>query len=118
VTFGLLAMITPVLVRFAFTVPLAVIDELPVIAALKRSDRLSDWRIMGLTRLVLESEALGFLASYFAYWIVGSSGWRGGPGLPFYLAIALAGFAQAPMLIGMAVLLCQAKEDPRILTPR
>jgi len=34
-----------------------------------------------------------------------------------YVAIALAGFAQAPMLIGMAVLLCQAKEDPRILAP-
>jgi len=115
--FLLVALVTPVLVRLAFTVPLAVTEDLPIRAALKRSDRLSDWRILALTRLVIESEVAGFVAAYFAYWIVGIAGWQGGPGLPFYLAIALAGFAQAPMLIGMAVLLCQAKEDPRILTP-
>ena len=117
VTYALLVLVTPVIVRFAFTVPVAVMEDLPVIAALKRADRLSDWRILPLTRLVIESEVAGFVAVYFAYWIVGVSGWRGGPGLPFYLSIALAGFAQAPMLIGMAMLLCQAKEDPRILAP-
>jgi len=117
VTYALLVLVTPVIVRFAFTVPVAVMEDLPVIAALKRADRLSDWRILPLTRLVIESEVAGFVAVYFVYWIVGVSGWRGGPGLPFYLSIALAGFAQAPMLIGMAMLLCQAKEDPRILAP-
>jgi len=59
-------LVTPVVVRFAFTVPLAVMEDLPVRAALKRSDRLSDWRIMALTRLVIESEVAGFLAATFA----------------------------------------------------
>ena len=109
-----MALVSGVIVRWAFAVPLAVLQDLPFGVAMRASDGLSDNRTFPLWSLVMESEITGYIAliapNYILFYLH----------LPqtvftYYAALAAALFlsamTQAPLMIGLGLVLAKNNED-------
>lgn len=107
-------LVSAVIVRWAFAVPLAVLRDLPFGVAMRASDRLTDNRTLPIWSLLIESEISGYLALIVPSWIL------------FYLhapqkqftyyaslaaSILLSAMTQAPLMIGLGLVLSKNRED-------
>lgn len=107
-------LVSAVIVRWAFAVPLAVLRGLPFGMAMRASDRLTDNRTFPLWSLVVESEVSGYIALIAPSWIL------------YYLrapqtqvtyygnlaaAILLSAMTQAPLMIGLGLVLSKTQKD-------
>ena len=107
-TFYALALVSAVIVRWAFTVPVAILKNVSFWSALKFSDRLSDYCSLQLWLLIIESEALGYLAliapSYILFYLHVPE-----TALTYYgreaAALFLYAIAQAPLMIAIGLVL-------------
>ncbi|MBV9435920.1 MAG: hypothetical protein JOZ44_07695 [Acidobacteria bacterium] len=94
--------------RWAFTVPVAILKNVSFWSALKFSDRLSDYCSLQLWLLIIESEALGYLAliapSYILFYLHVPE-----TALTYYgreaAALFLYAIAQAPLMIAIGLVL-------------
>lgn len=110
VAFGTIALVSAVIVRWAFAVPLAVLNNLPFAAAMRWSDQLSNYRMLSLWALVMESEITGYLA------LIAPSYARVYLHLPataftYYsgeaVSILLTALTQAPLMVGIALVIAR-----------
>ena len=109
-TLGAIALISAVLVRWAFAVPVAVLKDLPFSAAMRLSDQLTNHRMLQLWALAMESEVAGYFAliapSYVLFYLHL-------PLTPFNYycgeaaAILLSAVSQTPLMLAIAIVLAR-----------
>ena len=109
-----IALVSAVLVRWTFVVPLMTIDGLSFRRAMTMSDRMTDDHALALWRLVLESEIAGYLIllvpGYVLYYLrvrptVLTGYVREGAGL------VLFALSQAPLMIGVGLLFARRRHS-------
>jgi hypothetical protein len=116
VVFVAIALVSAVIVRWAFAVPLSVLHGLPFGTAMKASDRLTDYRMLAMWHLVMESEIMGYLAlivpSYLLFYMHV-------PRTPFTYysgeaaAILFSAITQAPLMVGIGLVLAKKEREPK-----
>lgn len=109
-----MGLVSAVIVRWAFAVPLAVLDDLPFGMAMRSSDRLTDNRTFPLWSLAMESEITGYLAliapTYILFYLHVQR-----TAFIYYAELAVALFlsamTQAPLMIGVGLVLAKHNKD-------
>jgi len=102
------ALVSSVLVRWIFAVPLVSIHGLSFRKALKISDRITDYRALALWTLILESEVTGYYAWKLPWWAF-SHLHAEATMFSYYAtygtAILLAAMSQAPLMIAVGLVM-------------
>ena len=112
VAFVGIGLVSAVLVRWAFTVPLVTLLGLPFRRALAVSDRVTDHRTVALWVLIVESEVSGYLALNAPSWAL--SHLRVDPTMLSYYgsyaaALILSALTQAPLMVAVGLVLAKCK---------
>jgi len=103
-----IALVSAVLVRWVFAVPLVAVHGLSFGKALRVSDLITDYRAVALWTLILESEVTGYYGWKLPWWALGYL--KVEPTMFSYYAtygtaILLAAMSQAPLMIAVGLVL-------------
>jgi hypothetical protein len=116
VVFVAIALVSAVIVRWAFAVPLSVLHGIPFGTAMKASDRLTDYRMLALWRLVMESEIMGYLALVVPSYLLFYMHVQRTP-FTYYVgeaaAIFFSAITQAPLMVGIGLVLAKKEREPK-----
>lgn len=102
------ALVAAVIARWAFAIPLTMLQDMSFAAAMRRSDQLSDYRTLAIWALILESEIAGYLAliapAYIRFYMHIPP-----TAVTYYAeqaaALPLSAITQAPLMIAVGLVL-------------
>jgi len=105
-----IALVSAVLVRWIFAVPLVTLLGVSFRKALTLSDRITDYRALALWALILESEVMGYCALQLPGWVLGYLNVESTM-FSYYAtlgtALLLAAMSQAPLMIAVGLVMAR-----------
>ena len=114
-----IALVSAVLVRWIFAVPLVSVHAFSFRKALKVSDRMTDYRALALWALILESEVAGYCALTLPWWVLRYLNVE--PTMFSYYAtyataLLLAALSQGPLMIAVGLVLARWEAGDQSIT--